>query len=294
MVAAASDSFWQRLLSNFSFLFFIVLLLTWSTRPDGKLHIFFFDTPGDAFLLQTPNGQFILLDGGADPTLLALQLGRKLPFWQRKLDAILLTQNLSKCLPGQVAALARYQVKLALVCPNLATANPSSQLDEWKRLLAQQKTKIRLAKPGDRLAFPMSQKNKATKNQVLINVLLTGAAENSGGMVLRLDYGHFSMVFASATNEFDDEQLLKNAQPVTVLVYPWVREMDTKLMAGLKPRYILFSSLQESQEPALLTYYEREAHYGSKLYHPSLDGTIELITNGLSLQIKTEKKASKK
>jgi beta-lactamase superfamily II metal-dependent hydrolase len=40
--------------------------------PDGKLHVFFLDVgQGDAALVRTPSGGFILIDGGPDAVLRA-------------------------------------------------------------------------------------------------------------------------------------------------------------------------------------------------------------------------------
>jgi len=62
----------------------IVAILVWSvalTMPDDKLHVSFLDVgQGDAILIQTPNGQDILIDGGPDPpySLMAVLTLRKL------------------------------------------------------------------------------------------------------------------------------------------------------------------------------------------------------------------------
>jgi len=65
----------------------IVAILVWSvalTTPDGKLHVSFLDVgQGDAILIQTPDGQNILIDGGPDSQQINLELSKKLPFWDK-------------------------------------------------------------------------------------------------------------------------------------------------------------------------------------------------------------------
>jgi len=69
--------------------FLIVAILLWSaalTMPDDKLHVSFLDVgQGDAILIQIPNGQDILIDGGPDPQRINLELSERLPFWDKPL-----------------------------------------------------------------------------------------------------------------------------------------------------------------------------------------------------------------
>jgi len=50
------------------------------TMPDDKLHVSFLDVgQGDAILVQTPNGQDILLMGGPDSRGVNLELAKSFP-----------------------------------------------------------------------------------------------------------------------------------------------------------------------------------------------------------------------
>src|SRR4029077_9670156 len=70
----------------------VLLTLTLATLPDGRLHLVVFDIgQGDAILVTAPSGETLLVDGGPDPDLLLRRLGERLPWWQRRIDAILLT-----------------------------------------------------------------------------------------------------------------------------------------------------------------------------------------------------------
>src|SRR5207237_7278804 len=97
--------------------------------------VVFLETKGDAALIQTPAGGYVLIDGGADPTALATGLGRRMPFWRRTLDVVVLTSRDSMHLPGQIAALARYRAGLALAPPEVG--KEGALLAEWLRLLGE-------------------------------------------------------------------------------------------------------------------------------------------------------------
>ena len=58
-----------------------------------KLHVWFLDVGhGHAVLIETPDGAQILIDGGPSPTRLQSAVGSALPFWDRHLDLLIVTQ----------------------------------------------------------------------------------------------------------------------------------------------------------------------------------------------------------
>ncbi|HUS82038.1 MAG TPA: ComEC/Rec2 family competence protein, partial [Dehalococcoidia bacterium] len=60
--------------------------------PDGRLTVEVFDVgQGDSILIRTPDGQKLLVDGGPDGGVVEQALGEALPFWDQKLDMVLLT-----------------------------------------------------------------------------------------------------------------------------------------------------------------------------------------------------------
>ena len=116
---------WKRFLrrpvvrrASFSALF-IAAVLVWSTvagLPDGKLHVAFLDVgQGDAILVTTPAGRRLLIDGGPSPSALLDALGRRMPFWERRIDLILLTHPHDDHLRGLLDLPERYDIGLVLL-----------------------------------------------------------------------------------------------------------------------------------------------------------------------------------
>lgn len=281
-------SFWARLFVRIIIPVCIIIGTVWFTRPRGEhLRIIFFDTPGDSILIQTPGGKYILIDGGSDPSLIALALGHTLPFWQRTLDAVVLTRGDEARLPGQIAALSRYHAKQVLAPERWKTGKdtwgiltetgfypaPNSQepapllpfVYEWSRLTTNQQTQRIVAHPGYRLVL----------DEVVLTVLATEGDEASG-LLLQLDYGITSIVFALECDTLNNERLLTLARPLTALAYPWQCAMDTPLFTVWHPQALIFTTGQTCDKPALLTYAER-ARYSPRIYHQDHNGTIELV-----------------
>jgi beta-lactamase superfamily II metal-dependent hydrolase len=265
----------RKLVLQLALLAAILLVLAWRARPDGRLHVIFLETKGDAVLIQTPAGGYVLLDGGGDPAALTAALGRRMPFWRRGLDMVVLTSTDSKHLPGQVAALARYRAGLALAPP---AARRSATLDEWLRLLDEQGAAIRTARAGQRLDL----------GGMVLRVLATGDGDESG-LLLRLDYGATSVVFDQIGGEADEEALAASAPPrATLLAFPWQRDPHADVVRALRPQALVFTDGQSADKPAELTFVER-AIGGAALYHEQLDGAIEWVSDGQRAWVVTER-----
>ena len=254
---------------------FLVLLLgglaLWQ-RPDGKLHVIFFETAGDAVFIQTPNGAHILIDGGSDPSALTAAIGRRLPFWQRQLDAVILTSPDGQHLPGQVAALARYQVQQVVA---MAQAKPNATMREWQRLLTQAGQRFKPTKPGVHLVI----------DNVRFDVLAIDS-ETGQGMVMRITYGKQMIVLAHSISQASEAQLaaVANANRVALLSYPWQRDPNNPFVTELQPAVIVFTDGQSEKHPAQLTIPER-AIGGAALYHERLHGEIEWVGDGRTASV---------
>jgi beta-lactamase superfamily II metal-dependent hydrolase len=249
--------------------------LTWRSWPEPHLRVIFLETNGDATLIQTPAGGYVLIDGGGDPATLAAALGRQMPFWRRSLEAVVLTAPDGARLPGQVAALARYRVGLALAPP---VVGRGAYADEWRRLLGQQRTPVHTARAGQRLDL----------GGATLRVLAAGDGDEAG-MILRLDYGATSVVFDQSGGEADEELLSERlARPASLLAFPWQRDPHIPFVTGLRPRAIVFTDGQQADRPVEQTFAER-AVGGAALYHERLGGTITWVSDGVRAWVKTER-----
>jgi competence protein ComEC len=65
---------------------------------------------GDAILIEGSRGGRLLVDGGPDPDRLLVQLDRRIPPWDRRLDAVVLTHPHEDHVAGLALLLARYRV----------------------------------------------------------------------------------------------------------------------------------------------------------------------------------------
>lgn len=74
------------------------------------LKVYFFDVgQGDSIFIRTPEGKDILIDGGPDASVLE-RLGETLPYWDRKIDLVVLTHPHADHIQGLNDVMKNYQV----------------------------------------------------------------------------------------------------------------------------------------------------------------------------------------
>ena len=111
------------------------------------LEVNFFDIPGEAILVQTPERNQILIDGGSTSEILE-KLSKEIPFWDREIELLILTHPDIDHLGGLLEVLKRYRVKNIIWT---GIVKKGTGYEEWKKLIEKEKAKIEIAKAGKRV-----------------------------------------------------------------------------------------------------------------------------------------------
>ena len=99
----------RKILLLIAFALFIINIFSWKYvflfSQNHYLKIDFLDIgQGDSIFIETPSMRHILIDGGPDSKVLS-KLSKELPFWERNLDAIILTHPDADHLNGLISVL---------------------------------------------------------------------------------------------------------------------------------------------------------------------------------------------
>jgi competence protein ComEC len=273
----------------------VVAILVWSvalTMPDDKLHVSFLDVgQGDAILIQTPNGQDILIDGGPDPQKINLELSKKLPFWDRTIDLVVCTQPQADHITGLIEVLQRYKVKQVLE-PGLSYNSSIHQ--EWCSLVEEKQIKRDKAQAGQEIDLG----NAGIKLEVLNPPasLWVGTSDdvNNNGVVLRLSWGKFSFLFTADIGEEVEFELIgqrANLKSTMLKVSHHGSKTSTsqQFLAAVNPEVAVISVGEDNSfghpSPEVL---ERliDRLGEDNVYRTDEDGTIEFITDGEKLWVR--------
>jgi competence protein ComEC len=274
----------------------VVAILVWSvilTMPDDKLHVSFLDVgQGDAILIQTPNGQDILIDGGPDSQKINLELSKKLPFWDRTIDLVVCTQPQADHITGLVEVLQRYKVKQVLE-PGISYN--SSIYQEWCNLVKEKQIKRDKAQVGQEIDL-----GNGTKLEVLNPPasLWEGTSDDvdNNGVVMRLSWGKVSFLFTADIREEVEFELIgqrANLKGTVLKVSHHGSKTSTtsQFLAAVDPEVAVISVGKDNPfgHPSPEVWERLIGRLGEgNVYRTDEDGTIEFITDGEKLWVKAD------
>jgi competence protein ComEC len=257
-------------------------------RPDDYIHISFLDVgQGDAVLIQRGNIQ-ILIDGGLSPQAITNELGRRMPYWDRNIELLVMTHPHQDHLSGLVEVLKRYNIG-AVLQPDIEESEYSTGLAaEWCRLLHENKTRQITAETYQEISL----------GGIKLSVLSprAGSGTNSdpdnSALVLSVVAGDFTILLASDIGRETEFDLLYDRL---------VPDCDVLKVAHHGSS---FSTTREflnvaCPELAVISVGENDyGHPGAEMLHRLEDimvyrtdarGTIEFIIDGCTLWVRTDR-----
>ena len=155
---------------------------------------------GDAIYIEAPNGNQMLIDGGPPKKVLSA-LRKVMPFYDRTIDAILVTNPDKDHIAGFIDVLERYQVAKVIEPGTNSLTGTYAELEKKiadekaERITARRGMKINL---GDGAYFEILFPDRA----------IPGLDTNTGSIVGRLVYGDTSVMFTGDAPDEIEEYLV--------------------------------------------------------------------------------------
>lgn len=203
----------QRLENKIGYLILAGLLVTvifvWSEvfaqQSDDKLKIDFFDIgQGDALLLDAPNGNQVLIDGGPSDAILA-KLGEVLPFSDRKIELMILTHPDADHLSGLVEVLKRYEVGEIL---ETGILDSTSVYQTWNELIKEKKVPVIFAQAGQTVKVADNFEIKIFYPLAKINGQDFSNNTNNTSVLGKILYGKNTLLFTGDAEGAEENALL--------------------------------------------------------------------------------------
>ena len=272
----------------------LLVALTVATLPDGRLHLVMLDIgQGDAILVTAPSGATMLVDGGPDPDLLLRRLGERLPWWQRRIDVMILTHPHEDHVAGLVAALERYRVGVILD-GGRAFDNPT-----YPRFL-----QLARAEPGARMVAARTGQRIRLDATTMLIILYPTAADvtgplpdgdiNNASVVGVLRSGGFTALLtgdAEAPVEavLSARGLLGRIDVLKVGHHGSHSSSGPPLLDATRPGAALISAGvgNDYGHPHQVTLDHLRGIPGLRLHRTDLEGSIEVISDGLRYQVRS-------
>jgi competence protein ComEC len=260
---------------------FICMVTFWSASAksgDGQFHIIFLEVgSADAVLIQTPEGRNILINGGASASELSDELGRRLPFFTRTLDWLIIASTEDDQLAALPRIVERYEPENVLWSGNVQASFSARSLDEY---FAANEIPVSRAEAGQRLELG---------DGAFIEVQATGPR----GSVLLVEYGGFRALLPIGVNEgtFESLEFGNTIGKVDVLLLAdsgYAPSNPPDLWENLNPQLVVLD-VAAGDLDGLPSQDVLDSLEGYSLLRTDRNGWIDISTDGTEMRIRVER-----
>ncbi len=260
---------------------FACTIMIWrasATTGDGQLRITFLEAgSADAILIQTPEGRNVLINGGESASKLSDELGRRLPYFSRKLDWLVIASTQEEQLAALPRVVERYSPENVLWSGNVQASFSAQALDKY---FAAQMTPVSKAEVGQKLALD---------NQAFIEVKAVGPR----GCVLLIEYKNFRALLPLGISEGTLEELeygnaIDKVDVLLVADSGYAPSNPPDLIENLKPQLTILS-VSAGDPDGLPSEEVLKSLDGYSLLRTDRSGWIQVTTDGESMRVETER-----
>ncbi|TSC87387.1 MAG: competence protein ComEC [Microgenomates group bacterium Gr01-1014_16] len=276
------------------------------TLPDDKLHVVFCDVgQGDAILIYQKTTQ-LLIDGGPNNKVLGC-LGRHVPFYDRRIEVVILTHPQADHMNGIIDVIQRYNVM------QLVMGSEGNNTAGYKNLMFNVQSsminvenvysgdEIRLGKMVYSVVWPTSgfvlahTKNKhltlnpspyqGEGNQKILGISSDGTDLNSFSIGGILSFGDFDVLLTGdADVQIEDEMIqagrLKKVEVLKVPHHGSKMGMTEEWLRIISPELAVISVGKNSYGHPTKEAIDLLSSSGARVLRTDTDGEVEIVSDG--------------
>jgi len=251
---------------------------------NGQLKVVFFDIgQGDSIFIESPQKHQILIDGGPSNKVIE-KLGFEMPFWDKKIDLIILTHPDYDHLRGLLDVLDNYTVENIMWTGELSEGKT---FESWQEKINKEGANIVLTKAGD----------KITAGDVKINILHPFALpkedsknNNETSIVGRLVFGNTNFLFTGDASKKNEQEIILTNQNIESNVLKVAHHgskysTSKEFLTSIKPSLAIISvGANNSYGHPTSEVLSALAEFGIKVMRTDEQGDIFLFSDGLSIK----------
>ena len=259
----------------------LVGFLIWQW-PDDKLHLNFCDVgQGDAILISQGFKQ-VLVDGGPDNSILSC-LGKVMPFWDRKIELVILTHPDADHLTGLIEVVKRYEVGQLT---GLEVVNSTAEYEALAEAVKIRQVKQAWVRSGDQVGV----------NGLKLKVIWpekgqSAKSTNELATVMEGEFGAFNFLLTSDITEEEEIEmrLLGRLEPVEVLKvghHGSKYSSSEAFLNEVRPKLAVISVGKNNFGHPTKEALERLGQVGARILRTDREGLIQVISNGQTWIVK--------
>lgn len=268
---------------------FLIWSVYFSIRLDNNLKVTFFDVgQGDSALIETPNQNKIIIDGGPDNSVLA-KVGRYFSFYDRAVDILIVTHPDSDHLAGAVEIIKNYNVKLVIVNGKKCA---TSLCGEFEKIIKQKNIKVVAAAKGQEIDFGGGAKMDILMPEVQAAGVANKEGDNNSSIISFLSFGKDSFLFTGDAEDKEEIALI-NAWPNLTAEVLKVGHHGSKnstnqlFLNRIKPKFSVISvGAKNTYGHPTAEVLNKLEQIGSEIFRTDLGGDIKIEATGSGVMVK--------
>lgn len=242
---------------------------------------------GDSVLIKTPFGQNILVDGGPDKKVLQ-RLGENLPFWDKKIDLMILTHPHDDHVTGLVEVVKRYEVEKILYT---GVVHDGPNFLAWLSLVKDKKIPVviidhrQTIKLGDDCELDILSPEESLLGKGVDNL-------NNTSLVMKISYGRTKILLAGDIEEEAEQRLIGLNMDLSADVFKASHHGSNtsnteEFLRKVNPSIVVIEvGKKNSYEHPSGRVIKRLERAGARIFRTDLDGTVKIISDGQSIEVK--------
>jgi competence protein ComEC len=263
--------------------------LSSGSAADDRLSVTFLDVgQGEAILIESASGNRMLIDGGPSGEAITAALGRSLPFYDRRIDLIVVTHPQADHIGGLPAVLERYEVNAIMQSP---AAGDSLAYQSWAEAIARSGATVIDARRGQEIDIGAGA-------EITILGPLSGAIHGAGGVndsstVLLLSYGSTRILLTADISGNGEAALVASgtdmrADVLKVAHHGSATSTSGSFLARVHPGVAVVSAGRDNRfghpDPETLTRLDQ-----AEVFRTDQDGDVRVLTDGQNVWVKTSR-----
>jgi competence protein ComEC len=239
---------------------------------------------GDSIYIETAGGYSILVDGGPNNKVLQY-LGEDLPFYNRKIDLLILTHPQSDHMNGLIEVVKRYQINTLWISDS---ENKTEAFEEWQDLINSKKLNTKVVSKGDQLKLPDGTVLKVLwpeRDHISFDL-------NQLSIVFLLSFGNFDALLTGDADHAVQPFGLQGVD-LEVLKVPHHGSrlaIKQEFLEQVSPEISVISVGARNSyghpNPELI---KRIIDINSEVFRTDQNGTVEIVSDGMSWYTKTQR-----
>ncbi len=280
-LAARKESLRALGLTAAVFALFVCSVLVWraaSAAGDGQLHLTFFSVgSANAILIQTPGGRNVLIDGGASASRLSDQLGRRLPFFSKNLDWLVVASTAESEIQALPRVMEIYPPKQTLWSGNVQASYSAQRLMKF------------FAARG----IPVHQAEAGQKLKIGEEIFIQTLAAGSRGSVLLVEYKNFRALLpigvdAETYAALENGKSLGKIDALLLADSGYAPSNPPEALKNFNPRVFILS-VEAGDPDGLPDRATLDALEGYPLLRTDLHGWVSIVTDGNEMRVQAER-----